>query len=79
MFLAEATNTLQSTESPNVTSAGNNSTGNDSRVSVNETNGLETQDPGELTTESEYYTDDTIQYEDSSDDTTTGIFSYPRL
>ena len=57
-----------------MTTAGNNSTENDSGVSVNETIALETQDPGELTTESYYYTDDTYEEEDSSDDTNNGIF-----
>ena len=73
-FLAEPTNTSQTTESTNVTTVGNNFTGNDSGVSVNETIALETQDPGEPTTESYYYSDDTYQEEDSSDDTTRGIF-----
>ena len=42
-----------------MTTAGNNSTGNDSGVSVKETIALETQGPRELTTESDYYNDDT--------------------
>ena len=61
-------NTSQTTESINVTSAGNTSTGNDSSVNENETTALETQDPGEPTTENNDYTDDTIQ-----DDSTEGI------
>ena len=57
-----------------MTTAGNNSTGDDSSVSVNETIASETQDLGEPTTESDYYTDDTYNEEDSSDDTTNGTF-----
>ena len=74
IVLAESTNISQTTESTNVTTARINSTRNDSGVSVNQTNALETQDPGEPTTESYYYSDDTYQEEDSSDDTTRGIF-----
>ena len=68
IVLAELTTTSQTTARTNVTSAGNNSTGNDSGVSVDETTALETQDPGEPTTENNDYTDDTIQ-----DDSTEGI------
>ena len=57
-----------------MTSVGNNSTGNDSDVSVNENISLETQDPKEPTAESDYFTDDETQDEESTDDSTTGIF-----
>ena len=79
MFLAERSKTSQTTESTNVTSAGKNSTGIHCGVSVNETMSLEMQGPGEPTNETNYYTDDTILEEDSSNDTTNGIFSYLRL
>ena len=72
--LAEPTNNTQTTQSTNVISVGNNSTGNDSVVSVYEKISLEKQDSGEPTTESYYYTDDAIQDEHSSDDSTNGIF-----
>ena len=62
-----------------MTSVGTNSTGNDSGVSVNEKSSLETQDPGQPTTESYYYTDDATQDEGSSDDSTTGIFRSLRI
>ena len=68
IVLAGPTSSSQTTESTNVTSAGNNFTDNDSGVSVNETTDLETQDPGEFTTENDNNTDDTIQ-----DDSTAGI------
>ena len=68
IVLAEPTSTAQTTESTNVTTAGNDSTTNDSGVSVIETTALETQDPGEPTTENNDYTDETIQ-----DDSTRGI------
>ena len=77
IVLAEPTSTAQTTESTTVTSAGNNSTGNDSGISVNETTALETletQDPGEPTTENNDYTDETIQ-----DDSTRGILWYLKL
>ena len=69
IVLAGPTSSSQTTtESTNVTSAGNNFTDNDSGVSVNETTALETEDPGQPTTEINDYTDDTIP-----DDSTGGI------
>ena len=68
IVLAGPTSSSQTTESTNVTSAGNNFTGNYSGVSVNETTALETQDAGEHTTENNDY-EPTIENNDYTDET----------